>query len=257
MSESNHQEAIIQKNPKLFDEIKRAKIDLDLFKSAYSERFSEWNKFDVESWSKEVHTLSRIEEVLAVVYKAMQLTTGYKPHDIQLLTVLLMLSKDLKVGRLAQVLTGEGKSLVIAMLVAILKITKDSRADIVTSSEVLAKRDANKWASFYKLLNITVSHNIDDREKYFSKGPKDCYKYDVVYGTAHAFQADILRDEYQLAGTLNGRAADVVIVDEVDNMLIDEHNKSTLLSDEKHGFEKLTNLFLSNLVIVHFNSFYV
>ena len=227
-----------EKNPSLVDEINKAETRFDQFNSVYNEKFCNWSKNDVKSWVKNDDSTKGVDEVLAVVYRAMELTRNFKPHVIQILTVLMLVHKDPKVGRLAQVLTGEGKSLVIAMLVAILKITKRCKVDIVTSSEVLAKRDAKQWETFFKLLNITSSHNIDERE-----GPKDCYTCDVVYGTAHAFQADILRDEYKQAGTLNGRTSDVIIVDEVDNMLIDEHNKSTLLSDEKHGFEKLTYLF--------------
>jgi preprotein translocase subunit SecA len=227
-----------EKNALLEDEINKAGENFNQFKSFYNETVCNWSERNVKSWAKKDNSTKGVNEVLAVVYRAMELTRNFKPHIIQILTVLMLVHKDPKVGRLAQVLTGEGKSWVIAILVAILKITKRCKVDIVTSSEVLAKRDAKQWETFFKLLNITSSHNIDEKE-----GPKDCYTHDVVYGTAHTFQADILRDEYKQAGTLNGRTSDVIIVDEVDNMLIDEHNKSTLLSDEKHGFEKLTYVF--------------
>lgn len=227
-----------EENPSLKDEINKAEENFNQFKSFYNEKVCNWSKRNVKYWAEKDNSTKGVDEVLAVVYRAMELTKQFEPHDIQLLTVLMLVHKDPKVGRLAQVLTGEGKSLVIAMLVAILKITKRCKVDIVTSSEVLAKRDARQWETFFELLNITTSHNIEEKV-----GPKDCYKRDVVYGTAHTFQADILRDEYKKAGTLNGRTSDVIIVDEVDNMLIDEHNKATLLSDEKHGFEKLTYLF--------------
>jgi preprotein translocase subunit SecA len=60
-----------------------------------------------------------------------------------------------------------------------------------------------------------------------------------VYGTAHTFQADILEDEYKNKGTMTTRKQEVVIVDEVDSMLIDEHNTSTLLAEEKPFMDQL------------------
>lgn len=79
-------------------------------------------------------------------------------------------------------------------------------------------------------------------DKNYCGGHKECYKCDIVYGDASSFQGDILRDEYQLMKTRAGRKFDIVIVDEVDSMLVDEHNKSTLLSTPKPGMDHLTSL---------------
>lgn len=82
-------------------------------------------------------------EVLAVVKRAMQLTK-YEPRDVQMLAVLLLLAKKEDKGRLAQVFTGEGKSLMIAVLSAI-KVIGGDKVDIVAISEVLAKRDSEEF----------------------------------------------------------------------------------------------------------------
>jgi preprotein translocase subunit SecA len=169
----------------------------------------------------------------------MQLTK-YEPRDAQMLAVLLLLAKKEEIERLAEVFTGEGKSLIIAILSAI-KVIGGDKVDIVTSSEVLAERDSKEnFTEFYESLDITVGHNIDIDG--YSDKPKKCYLNDVVFGTVHSFQADILRDEYKLKGTLNGRISDTVIVDEVDSMMIDAHNMSTLLAENIPGYEKLTYL---------------
>ena len=147
-------------------------------------------------------------EALVVVIKAMELTFD-KPHDVQILAVLLLMGKKNNEGRLAQILTGEGKSLIIAMLAA-LKVLEGKKVDVVTSSEVLAERDAqySKFLSFFKLLDVSVSHNIEKETN--DSGPKSCYLCDVVYGTVHTFQADILKDEYKPEGKLNRRYGDTV-----------------------------------------------
>jgi preprotein translocase subunit SecA len=60
-------------------------------------------------------------------------------------------------------------------------------------------------------------------ETVHAKGLKTCYQAKIVYGTSSQFQFDILRDEFSLLGTRQGRRYDVVIIDEVDSMFIDEN----------------------------------
>ena len=61
-------------------------------------------------------------------------------------------------------------------MLAAFKCLVGSRIDIVTSSEVLAKRDSAQFENFYQLLNLKVSHNIQTK---YSNGPKDCYKSEI------------------------------------------------------------------------------
>ncbi len=87
-------------------------------------------------------------------------------------------------------MTGEGKSTIIACLAAMLTIS-GKRVDIVTTNKLLAKRDVEEKKSFYQILNIKVFDNFEENQA----GPKSCYTgNNIVYGTPHSFQADILFD---------------------------------------------------------------
>lgn len=135
------------------------------------------------------------------------------------------------------------------------------KADIVTSSEVLAKRDAEDELNkkIYSKLGITVDHCIDNKEdindkkvekknnnnKNLFKPEKSCYtnKVDVIYGDTHHFQADYLTDNYLMQKTRNNREFDIIIVDEIDSMFINEYAKSILLASDKPYMDKLNQVY--------------
>jgi preprotein translocase subunit SecA len=232
-------DAIKKKNPNI--NITKLEYDFDDVEE-FSIAIDKWDKSQISTYMKKIKgspnlvSDRELMKTLSVVRRAMYLATGNeRPRFVQMLSLLSLLNATDKGGRLAQINTGEGKTMTIAMLAAI-KVLQGHKVDIVTSSEVLAKRDVEKQAKFYKLLGLTFAHNINEGSP---NGPKDYYKRDIVYGTAHSFQADILQDEYKHRGTMAGRKQDVVIVDEVDNMLIDEHNTSTLLAEEKPFMDQL------------------
>ncbi len=160
---------------KLKEEFKTLKEQFYKTPSVYKNKnpFSLWTENDIRNWvtrfKKETHREDKKEqqnirrqifallkfEAVIVVIKAMELTFGI-PHDVQILSVLLLINKKLNKGRLAQIFTGEGKSLTISLLAA-LKVLEGRKVDIVTSSEVLAERDAKYgFVDFFKLLDITV-----------------------------------------------------------------------------------------------------
>jgi preprotein translocase subunit SecA len=111
---------------------------------------------------------------------------------------------------------------VIKILTGISKVV-----DVVTSSPILAERDAEEWSKFYNMFALTAGHN-GDVQAVIGK-PKPCYAASVVYGDASTFEGDILRDEFSQMGTRGGRGFDTVVVDEVDSMFIDGSNHSTRL----------------------------
>ena len=119
-------------------------------------------------------------------------------------------------------------------------VLKGHKVDIVTSNPILAKRDAEESEEIYKKFEITVGNNIEDIANLFNSYEKQCYTKDVVYGTTFEYQADILRDEYELINVRNKRPFDIVIVDEIDSMLIDEYARKTQLSSSKPFLEKFT-----------------
>ena len=161
---------------------------------------------------------------------------GYRPRLTQLLSLcILLLSNQLQINRLLEVLTGEGKSCIIAMFAAALGL-QGRKVDIVTSSPVLAKRDAANWAKFYQRFGLTVAHNTDTVELLASVQSKadmergGVYGCDIVYGTVSSFSADILREEFEMRAVRSGRGFQSVIIDEVDMLMMDEGVQFTYLS---------------------------
>lgn len=210
-------------------------------------RISEWSIADCKTWADKFKSLAdrqsrnHLPEMIAVLIRGVELFAQYKPRTVQLLSLLTLLQTNNK-GRLAQIATGEGKSLIVAML-AMIKILQGEKVDIVTSSPILAERDAKDYQALYDIFNISVSHNWDKGT--YRQGFKPCYRADVVYGSANCFQADLLRTEYELENTRGDRPYQTVIVDEVDSMMIDGYGNTTRLSLPKPSMEYLNLLFVS------------
>ena len=161
----------------------------------------------------------------------------YKPRLTQLISLcILLLSKRKEKNRLLEVSTGEGKSCIIAMLAAALAL-QGKKVDIVTSSPVLAKRDASKWAKFYEIFGFSATHNTDTMEMLTTvKSEVDKEKCDsvygchIVYGTVSSFSADILREEFEMRKVRGNRGFQVAIIDEMDMLMMDEGVQFTYLS---------------------------
>ena len=157
---------------------------------------------------------------------------GYYPSLPQLVSLsILLLSDQAGVNRLLEVLTGEGKSCVIAMFAAALACQR-KKVDIVTSSPILAQRDAQEWSKFYQKFGLSVTHNTDTtdvlkqqawHESEADKKRKKVYESNIVYGTVSSFSADILHHEFEMRDVL-------AIVDEVDMLMLDEGIQFTYLS---------------------------
>jgi preprotein translocase subunit SecA len=153
------------------------------------------------------------------------------------------LNKEQNRGKIAQILTGEGKTLIIISL-AIIMVLKGHKVDIVTSNPLLAKRDSEESKELFEYFGITVGNNIDSPEtlqifkKLMNIEKDDVYTKDVIYGTTFEYQGDILKDEYELSGIRRNRGFDIVIVDEIDCMLIDEYASKTRLAKSKPFLEK-------------------
>ncbi len=160
--------------------------------------------------------------------------------DSQILSCLVALNNNKKQGRLLQVSTGEGKSTIVSVI-AIINGLKNKKVDIITSSPVLAERDAKEKTGLYKIFGLSCADNND--KSVYIKGAKDCYKKDIVYGEVAQFQFDSLRDEYSLLGTLANRKCEVAIVDEVDSMLIDDSCKIARLSSTIAGLDQLQPIY--------------
>uniref|UniRef100_A0A182N9M2 Uncharacterized protein n=1 Tax=Anopheles dirus TaxID=7168 RepID=A0A182N9M2_9DIPT len=199
---------------------------------------------DIKKWAfnlkvnkKEQENMS-FEEILAVIDRAIELNRGFALRNTQRLAVLALLTNGQ--STLAQVSTGEGKSLIV-VAVSIIKALSGRKVDIITSSSVLAKRDAEVNKDIYSMFGVEVSHNCsEDEEK-----RKDAYSYhQIVYGDLASFQRDYLLDRFYGKRILGARDFAVAIVDEVDSMLLDKGNNMLYLSHDIPGMDKLESLYV-------------
>ncbi|KAL4455774.1 hypothetical protein ABPG74_003184 [Tetrahymena malaccensis] len=256
--------------------------DLDIFQQIINKvtekcAISNWNKDEIQNWSLKIKSRNLDElneeiliEVLKVLNRAMEIAKNYKIRSIQMYCLLHLIYKQIDFGRILQVLTGEGKTIIVSCL-AIILCLQGHQVDIITSNEVLAKRDSDQQKSFYSLFGLKCAHNIQNKQKNKKKKKivqenqsfildqeeclhisqiqeiesksqiQKCYEDDVniVYGTAHSFQADILKHEFYRKGNRGSRRCDFIIVDEVDSMLVDSRCDRTLLGQQQSGFNKI------------------
>ncbi len=161
-------------------------------------------------------------EVFAVVREVAKRVTGMRPFDVQLIGGIV-----LHQGKIAEMATGEGKTLVATMPAYLNALSGDS-VHIVTVNDYLAKRDRYWMGGIYEFLGLKVGliqHNmrIDERKK--------AYEADITYGTNNEFGFDYLRDNMAVRlEDVVQRGYDFAIVDEVDSILIDEARTPLIIS---------------------------
>ena len=184
-----------------------------------------------------------LPEAFALVREASKRTIGQRHYDVQLMGGIV-----LHQGKIAEMKTGEGKTLV-ATLSAFLNALSGKGVHIITVNDYLAKRDAEWMGKIYKFLGLTVgcltSETLDeDRKK--------IYESDIIYGTNNEFAFDYLRDNMKLSLTdMVQREFKYCIVDEVDSILIDEARTPLIISGPVE--ESSTEYFLCNKIINELN----
>lgn len=187
-----------------------------------------------ETLSESIKLLLQYDDYLCQLHKI-------RLRPTQQMAVLYAVENDKNL--LEQVNTGEGKSYIIAAIAIIRCKLKYKHVDIITSSPVLAQRDAEEMQSLYAKFELTAGHNCDeDLEK-----RKKAYESDIVYGDIGRFQRDYLLHTFYKKNILGDRTRDAVIVDEVDNMLLDNGNNMLYLSHNVVGLNLLDSL----LVFIH------
>ena len=209
-----------------------------------------WRLEHISNWAKQMHehkdvanNPKMLPEIIAVIDKAVALHEKYAPRTVQLVSLITSVLDNDK-GKLLQISTGEGKSTTTAML-GTLKGLQGKNVDIITSSQVLAKRDTSDWKSFYNIFGLSCSHNIEQSQ---NRGTKECYKDNIVYGDSLHFQSDLIRDQHKLQGTRGSRdfTNSVALIDEVDSMLIDESGKIAKLASPSPSMEYLAPIFVTS-----------
>lgn len=183
-----------------------------------------------------------LPEAFAVVREASWRVTGMKHFRVQLMGGIV-----LHQGRIAEMKTGEGKTLV-ATLPAYLNALAGKGVHIVTVNDYLARRDRDSMGAIYEFLGLTcgvVLHSLNRDER------KQAYNCDITYGTNSEFGFDYLRDNMVIYMEERvQRGLNYAIVDEVDSILIDEARTPLIISgqgDKSTDFYKVADYFAKTL----------
>ena len=163
-----------------------------------------------------------LPEAFATVREASRRTLGMRPFDVQILGGII-----LHEGKIAEMKTGEGKTLV-ATLPVYLNALLGRGVHVVTVNDYLARRDSEWMGNIYRFLGLDVGvivHGLDDRQR------KAGYNADITYGTNNEFGFDYLRDNMKFTfEDYVQRDFYYAIVDEVDSILIDEARTPLIIS---------------------------
>ena len=174
-----------------------------------------------------------LPEAFAVVREAGRRTLNMRHFDVQLLGGIALHN-----GKIAEMRTGEGKTLV-ATLPAYLNSLTGEGVHIVTVNDYLAQRDADWMGRIYRFLGLTVGVNLSQMEH---ARKKEAFAADITYGTNNEFGFDYLRDNmvYHPSERVQ-RGLSYAIVDEVDSILIDEARTPLIISGQA---EDTTDLYI-------------
>lgn len=170
----------------------------------------------------------------ATVREAAKRTLGQRHFDVQLIGGMV-----LHEGAIAEMRTGEGKTLV-ATLAVYLNALSGKGVHVVTVNDYLAKRDSEWMGQIYRFLGLTVGvvvHDVSDEER------AKAYACDITYGTNNEYGFDYLRDnmKYEFSQMVQ-RGHNFAIVDEVDSILIDEARTPLIISGPVDDKSDLYNI---------------
>jgi preprotein translocase subunit SecA len=203
----------------LSDEALRAKTDE--FRGRLKAALEKSHPDEVQQ-ARETALDELLEEAFAVVREASVRTLGMRPFDVQLIGGMV-----LHQGKIAEMKTGEGKTLVATMPVYLNALTGRG-VHVVTVNDYLARRDAEWMGKIYRFLGMTVGciqNSMLDDERL------NVYASDITYGTNNEFGFDYLRDNMKFEiETMVQRGHLFAIVDEVDSILIDEARTPLIIS---------------------------
>ena len=199
-----------------------------------------------ETFKKEIAEGKALDDLLvpafATVREAAKRTLGQRHFDVQLIGGMV-----LHEGKISEMKTGEGKTLV-ATLAVYLNALAGRGVHVVTVNDYLAKRDAEWMGQIYKFLGLSVGvivHGLDDEQR------RRAYDCDITYGTNNEYGFDYLRDnmKYRLEDMVQ-RGHIYAIVDEVDSILIDEARTPLIISgplDDRSDFYNTIDAFIPRL----------
>ena len=212
----------------------------------YEKLSDEKLKAKTEEFKSELKKGKTLDDILpdafAVVREASKRVLGMRHFDVQLIGGII-----LHQGRIAEMKTGEGKTLV-ATLPAYLNALTGEGVHVITVNDYLAKRDSEWMGKVYSFLGLTVGLVINGMKP---DAKQEAYNCDITYGTNNEFGFDYLRDNMVVyKNQLVQRKLNYVIVDEIDSILIDEARTPLIISgraNQASDIYKKADRFVSRL----------
>ncbi|EOW8291547.1 preprotein translocase subunit SecA [Campylobacter jejuni] len=184
---------------------------------------AEFAKFKEQILSGEKNENDVLNDVFAIVRETGRRTLNMRHFDVQLIGGMVLHD-----GKIAEMKTGEGKTLV-ATLPVVLNAMSGKGVHVVTVNDYLAKRDAEQMSAIYNFLGFSVGVVLSSQNSDIEH--KQAYDCDITYGTNNEFGFDYLRDNMKFSKAEKvQREHNFVIVDEVDSILIDEARTPLIIS---------------------------
>ena len=212
---------VVKKYKNIANEI--TNLEVIYSKLSDDELKAKFNEFKKEVQNDEKSLDSVLKDVFAITREASVRSLGLRPYDVQLIGAMV-----LNDGNIAEMKTGEGKTLVGAIAVC-LNALSGKGVHVVTVNDYLASRDANELKPLYEFLGYSVGALSDAVRDDDTR--REQYSCDITYGTNSSYGFDFLRDNmvYDLKEKVQ-RGHHFVIVDEVDSILIDEARTPLIIS---------------------------
>lgn len=236
------------RNQRLIKQYTRQVQRINAFSEAYAELSDQDLQAKTEEFRQRIKNNETLEQLLpeafAVVREASWRTLQMRHFDVQLIGGMV-----LHYGKVAEMRTGEGKTLV-ATLPAYLNALSGKGVHVVTVNDYLAERDANWMRPVYEFLGLTVGINPVEADLSLKKAAYAC---DITYGTNNDFGFDYLRDNmaFSLEDQVQ-RKLHYAIIDEVDSILIDEARTPLIISgqtEESSDLYQQINTFIPKLTL--------
>ncbi|WP_239257180.1 accessory Sec system translocase SecA2 [Listeria ilorinensis] len=211
---------------KAYREVARQVVKKEgLYKYMDQEELQEQTRIWREKYREREIPERDIVNIFALAREAASRILGLDAVIVQLIGALV-----LGEGKIAEMKTGEGKTLV-SLFVIYIEVIRGNHVHLITANDYLAKRDREEIGQILEYLGISVGLNLSGLDKAQKKA---LYTADVIYGTASEFGFDYLRDNMvrQLDDKVQS-SLDFVLIDEADSILIDEARTPLLISDRK------------------------
>lgn len=245
-----HTNSYLKINNDLFDGniLKKLHKKVETINKYYSEFMNGDHKEKLKNFLESMKNNSKIkyfdEKLISFMIIASEEIYYQTPRVIQIICLLFYLEGyDGNYNLIQEVLTGEGKTLTISFLALYLAI-QGNKVDILTSSPVLAQRDANDRKKLYERFGISCDFCRFDSNNNNNENQLECYKADIVYGDGTNLIGDILRSEFMGKKGRGNRPFDYIIIDEIDNICIDNLRNVVELIDNFPGYKYLEYLYL-------------